>query len=1083
MKKVLLTLLMLASLLACKEAPKDPTPVIEKPLILLNRSVLERVKNDIGRQDAEVMPAYNQLLETAGKMLGEGPFSVMDKKQIPPSGNKHDYVSRGPYWWKNPDTADGLPYIRRDGERNPELDDFSDHIYLSKVCSMVTNLSLAYYFSGDEKYASHAALLLRTWFLDEATKMNPNLNYGQQIPGICEGRGIGIIETPCIAKMLDYEILLQSSEAWTEADHEGFAKWIADYNEWLQTSDNGKDEARQHNNHGTWYDYQIVAFSIFTGQGGKATQQLKEVTMRRMDSQLEADGEQPFEMARTKPWGYCTMNLQAFVDLAIVGERVGVNLWEYTTPKGATLRKAIEWFFPFISGEQTFPKEELGGKRGAGNLVNILTLASRIDTQKYRQAIADVLKFCNDKSDQSTSMLQLTNPIIEGPMLSDEDLFEAINLDYPGLEAVRKAVAAKDYESAKKAFVDHLHTRNNTQWFFDWHDFGKAESRDASFDTTAADKVVNNYFGACRVMHQFGDTIDWAINPTYNKYCEWTWQLSRHPYWKELGKAYWATGDEKYAQAWVKQLRSWLIQCPVPDYSASPDYSRWRTIEAGIRTLYAWPEAFFYFLPSKSFDVETTIWMVKSFYEHGIHLRKYHRKNNWFAMEMNGLFHIGLLLPEFKLSEYWCRYASTKLFEEEKIQFYPDGAQMELAPGYHGVSINSILGIYDIAKVNNYPLPEGYIEGLTGPYEFYQKIMMPDGRMPAVNDSGFGDCRSPLAKGFSLLPNRTDFQYSATGGKEGAAPAYTSVWMPWAGWYMMRSGWGPEDLYAHFEVGPFSPAHSHEDKLSFMIHAFGKRLLTEGGTYDYDTSQWRKYVLSARAHNLSRVDGKDQSRRSIRGNDLILHSHEPMPNRWITNEQFDFGEGWYNEGFGEDHDTTVTQYRALAFIKSKYWILFDVFTPTDQKEHEYQTWFHFDNPEHTVYAPLRAVASKYADNEPNIVIYQTREDAAELKVVTGQEDPEVQGWVPVTGSIVQKCRPVAAPTFIRRQAGQCVEPYILCPVKAGENQPLASVENKDGEIRLTFKDGNVDVIKYSVEGNQLKTLNVSAGGNELKILE
>ena len=206
MKKVLFLVLSAICLLtACQSAPKgDITSADDSPLILLNRKVLERVKHDIARQAPDLMPAFNALIKAADEYLQEEPLSVMMKKQTAPSGSKHDYVSRAPYWWPDASKADGLPYIRKDGERNPELDDFTDHIYLSKLCNMVSKLALAYYLTDNEAYAQKAAVMLRTWFLDAETQMNPNLNYAQQIPGVTDGRGIGIIETPCIAEMLDY---------------------------------------------------------------------------------------------------------------------------------------------------------------------------------------------------------------------------------------------------------------------------------------------------------------------------------------------------------------------------------------------------------------------------------------------------------------------------------------------------------------------------------------------------------------------------------------------------------------------------------------------------------------------------------------------------------------------------------------------------------------------------------------------------------------------------------------------------------------------------------------------------------------
>ena len=1042
----------------------------ERPLIELNRTVLSRVKHSLDRGDTEFLPAYRQLIADADKLLTKGPYSVMEKKQVPPSGDKHDYVSQGPYWWPDPSKADGLPYIRKDGLVNPEYYDYTDHDYLHKMTSAVYKLGLAYYYSGEEKYAAHAAKLVRTWFLDKETRMNPNLNYSQRIPGICEGRGIGMIDSRSFVKALDGVILISSSPAWSDADETCLQAWFKKFTDWILNSPNGQEEAKGRNNHGTYYDLQVTAYSIYTGQRNFAKNYLREVTRKRLDSQLAADGEQPFEMARTKPWGYCGMNLLGFVELALAGEKIGENLWVYQTPDGASIRKAIEWYFPFLNGEKPWPKEEITGHRDAGTLVAVLMMGSRYDKAGYKKQIEPLLAFTGDDFNLEKSILQLTYPIFEGPVTDDAMFFDALNLDHPGLEAVKADVAAKDYETAKKDYVKYLKTREHPKWVFDWRKVRDPAKRIPDYDRGPADKVASNLLSSCGIPHQFGDTIDWSINPAPLEYVEWTYQLSRHPFWVTLGQAYQATGDEKYAQAFVRQMRSWVTTNPLPDNSANVNWSRWRTIETGIRTLNAWPASFYYFLDSPSFDDESIVMMVKSFHEHGLHLRAYPQRNNWLTMEMNGLFHVGVLFPEFKESEEWCRYASKRLYEEEQIQIYPDGAQVELAPGYHGVTLHNILGIYDVAKVNDYPLPEAFVPGLENAYNFYLNICMPDGCMPALNDSGWGNARKMLSEGFSYFPERTDFDYVATEGKSGTAPAFTSVWMPWAGWYVMRSGWDSEALHAHFEVGPFSPAHSHEDKLSFLLNAYGKRLLTECGTYAYDTSQWRAYALSARSHNVTRVDGKDQNRRRLSGLDPIRYNRTPMTNRWITNERFDFGEGWYDEGFGDDQDSTVTQYRALVFVKDRYWLMFDVYTPADDATHDYQSWFHFNSTRCQTDAGLGAVRTDDPD-QPNLAIVPLGYRPVETRVICGQEDPEVQGWVHLKD---YGCDPVATPVFQFSAGGQCVMPYLFYPLKAGESLPVQSVKvKKGGTIEIRFRNGDKDVIRYAVGDNSLKQLSLT----------
>lgn len=150
--------------------------------IILEPKIMEEIPSLMTDEDLALV---NSLAE---KHLESGPFSVVNKKQLPPSGDIHDYTSMGPYWWPDPDKEDGLPYIRRDGEINPEYYDYKDKEDLGKLMVSLSALAEGYYFIGNEAFASHAVWLIRTWFLNSDTKMNPNLEYAQRIPGRTEGR-------------------------------------------------------------------------------------------------------------------------------------------------------------------------------------------------------------------------------------------------------------------------------------------------------------------------------------------------------------------------------------------------------------------------------------------------------------------------------------------------------------------------------------------------------------------------------------------------------------------------------------------------------------------------------------------------------------------------------------------------------------------------------------------------------------------------------------------------------------------------------------------------------------------------------
>ena len=381
---------------------KDYSANFPKTLVL-EGAVLQQNRHLIKENDIYKKEALQNLLSKADKILKEKKvYSVMDKKQVPPSGDKHDYMSTGPYWWPDPTKSDGLPYIRKDGLRNPEYYEITDSQEMDKVEDDAEILALAYYFTKNEKYAQWASQVIKTWFLNSETRQNPNLNFGQAIPGKNTGRGIGIIETRALFRVIDAAILLQGSSSWSKKNHKALKKWFSEYLTWLTESPIGKDEADEHNNHGTHYSVQAIAYALFTNRTEIALAEI-EIFKNRMESQLKADGSQPFELARTKSWDYVNMNLDGYFIVAQLAENYKVDLWQYETKEGKNIKKCVDWLVPYLKNEKKWDYEQIK-KMEYGESVRILKIAS----QKYLNPDYDALAKAVDIKTYQSKINQLT---------------------------------------------------------------------------------------------------------------------------------------------------------------------------------------------------------------------------------------------------------------------------------------------------------------------------------------------------------------------------------------------------------------------------------------------------------------------------------------------------------------------------------------------------------------------------------------------------------------------------------------------------------------------------------------------------
>ncbi len=299
------------------------------------------------KQNLEPICDRELILKNAEAALRQIPVHITDEKSPISDKYPHSYCSFGDYWWRNPDTKDGLPYIKRDGESNP--DNFNFHrLALRRMRTSVSRLATAFRLFCDERYASHATKMLKEFFLERDTYMEPNLLYAQGIPGICSGRGIGIIDTLHLTELPFAIEALRKSAAMTEDIYDGLRAWFSDYLDWMTTHPYGLQEKNEPNNHGICWHVQALSLAKFVGRQDIIDECIDRYRTVILPSQMRPDGAFPLELARTKPYNYSIFALDNMVTLVHLAYLCGEDLWSFTLPDGRGIRRGLDFMLPYL---------------------------------------------------------------------------------------------------------------------------------------------------------------------------------------------------------------------------------------------------------------------------------------------------------------------------------------------------------------------------------------------------------------------------------------------------------------------------------------------------------------------------------------------------------------------------------------------------------------------------------------------------------------------------------------------------------------------------------------------------------------
>ena len=458
----------------------------------------------------------------------------------------------------------------------------------------------------------------------------------------------------------------------------------------------------------------------------------------------------------------------------------------------------------------------------------------------------------------------------------DEEFFAAWNLDYAGLEAVKAAVEAGDYAKAKVALKEYFLARRKPKWRTNhWQMPAKPRGKpeDHSKYKQGQDVLGHRFRG-----HQFGDRIDWNCYPRKRpdgspdtEYTPSPVDFRHAP--QVLGQLYWFSHDERYAKEFVAEITDFITTWPPPEkYRGRKSPGCWSRLRAVGPVCGVWQDAYNMFLPSKHFTPEAHAIMLESFIEKARYAVRNPGRVNRYLVQLRGIYSVGCYFPELRQAEGFRDLAVAAMLAGIEEELYPDTSSKEACPGYQGMYVSALYGMVEGAHTMGYEAPAKLREAFEHCSDLYVRLVTPLHKLPQFGDTG---SNPRLAKIFRLnvtpFIDKPEYHWMASRGEKGRPPDYTSIRLPYAGFYVMRSGWDKRSFYLCFDAGPLGKGHWHEDFGNFECFAYGERLIADMGVYSYVFSQWRQYFVSSLAHNVVLVAGQE----------------EPVPRGWHTPGKFD----------------------------------------------------------------------------------------------------------------------------------------------------------------------------------------------------
>ena len=642
----------------------------------------------------------------------------------------------------------------------------------------------------------------------------------------------------------------------------------------------------------------------------------------------------------------------------------------------------------------------------------------------------------------------------KGPRLSRAAFFERhLDRRIPEFAEAARLSAAGDEGGAVRVFASYVRAH------LDIPADVKARYRDPEPSKRGrvkfiADRVLRGTMEECGVSHTFADgKIDWQFNPTWNGYREWVWHLSVLRFLDELVQQYVLDGNEAYASAWARYFTGFVRAelCPVAGNGGMT--SSWRSLETASRLSQYLVNDVYWLLKSPALTDDLIVTVFISLWEHGDRLRRGHSTwgGNWFSNEMTALYCFTLQVPYFVESDEWRAYSLAKVEQELDQQVYPDGQQVELSTGYHPCVIGVFSRVPRMCAHAGVTPPGNVHAVLARMYEPYMAIVRPDGKIPALNDATIWPARPFFEKGIKEFPERTDFAWFA--GVPGAKPpAWTSCALPYSGWVALRDSWRKEAVWAFMDCGPFGTGHQHEDKLNVLLCGYGRELVNEGGWYDYDTSENRKYVLSTRSHNTVRFDGRDQDLRPAYRWHARTDCRKKADFLFSTNAAVDWAEASFDGPYKDRPGKGLVHRRRLMLFKNvdalpPFAVVVDRLSCADAHEHAFEQLWHLRGSSFAEWSD----AAFLADYGKGVMLAGAQSDrTAKFVDKRGQTEPELQGWDPGSWQ-KHNARPIPTPVVCGSFVTSRRLVTVLQPLRAEDvKKRILSVEADPDVAAQTF---------------------------------